>query len=149
MNQWTRKSCPWKNYPHTKRRFKNHRLWAKLLAIVNVDAWLPSLISVTLDSPMLFRPWRKFRGNIFWGEKQKQKSASSSWAIDFQACFWTMIQCDTQFTAQKCWSFNKRSVGTGGLAVFRVSLKVTVAPAWSLDDDVKSSAAPNCVEHWP
>lgn len=51
-----------------------------------------------------------------------------------------------QLTTQKCWSFNKRPVGAGGLAVFRVSLKVTVAPARSLDDDAKGSAAPNCVE---
>lgn len=148
MNQWTRKSCPLKNYPHTKRRFKNYRLWAKLLAIVNVDASLPSLISVTLDSPMLLRPWRKFCGNILGGGG-KQKSSSSSWAIDFHVCFWTMIQCQTQFTAQKCWSFNKVSLGAGGLAVFRVSLKVTVAPARSVDEVVKGSAAPNCVELWP
>lgn len=57
-----------------------------------------------------------------------------------------MIQCDTQFTAQKCWSFNKASLGAGGLAVFRVSLKVTVTPARLVDGVVKGSAAPNCVE---
>lgn len=147
MNQWTRKSCPLKNYPHTQRRFKNCRLWAKLLTIVNVDACLPSLISVTLDSPMLLRPWRKFCGNIFWGGEAKVILIKlSNWFSSL------LLNNDTvryTFTAQKCWSFNKASLGAGGLAVFRVSLKVTVTPARSVDEVVKGSAAPNCVELWP
>lgn len=147
MNQWTRKSCPLKNYPHTQRRFKNCRLWAKLLTIVNVDACLPSLISVTLDSPMLLRPWRKFRGNILGGGSKSHPHQVEQ--LIFKFAFEQWYSAIHQFTAQKYWSFNKASLGAGGLAVFRVSLKVTVAPARSVDEVVKGSAAPNCVELWP